>query len=204
MRLIGRCILNIQPIHEEANTLLALHASSFARNAVIRTSDTDVLVILLGMIGRHLTSQRHTAYSCIIMDCGSVNSRRHIDVISITNALEAKQKGLSAAMPCLHSFIGSDFTTAFYMKGKIKPREVLENDTEGTLIQFFSRIVSGDQSDQSKVEEFTCSFYGLKGYVKDINEARHVKLCQMTEMDKVLVYLGYMGLFLLGKGNKST
>ena len=34
-------------------------------------------------------------------------------------------------------------------------------------------------------------------YVKDVSEARHVKLCQMTvKMDKELVYLGYMGLFL--------
>ena len=30
--------------------------------------------------------------------------------------------------------------------------------------------------------------------MKDVNEARHVKLCQMTvKVDKVLVYLGYMG-----------
>ena len=43
-------MLDIQPIHEEAETLLALHASSVAGNAVIRASDTDVLVILLGMI----------------------------------------------------------------------------------------------------------------------------------------------------------
>ena len=53
-------------------------------------------------------------------------------------------------LPGLHAFTGSDFTTAFYMKGKIKPQEVLENDTEGTLIQFFSRIVSEDQPNQSK------------------------------------------------------
>ena len=112
---------------------------------------------------------------------------------------------LATAMSGLHAFTGSDFTTTLYMKSKIKPREVLENDTEGTLIQFFSRIVYEDQPDQSKVEEFTCSLYGIKGYVKDVNEARHVKLCQMTvKMDKVLVDLGYTGLFLLGKGNKST
>ena len=71
-----------------------------------------------------------------------MNSRRHIDVISIANALEAKQMGLAAPMTGLHAFTGSDFTTAFYMKGKFKPREVLENDTEGTLIQFFSRRMS--------------------------------------------------------------
>ena len=119
--------------------------------------------------------------------------------------MEEKQKGLAAAMPGPHAFTGPDFTTAFYRKGKIKPREVLEKHTEGTLIQLFSRIVSEDQPDQSKAEEFTCSLYGMKGYVKDVNKARHVKLFQMTvKMDKVLVYLGYMGLFLLGKGTKST
>ena len=78
--------------HEEADTLLAFHASSVAGNAVIRASDTDVLVILLGMIGRHLTSQRPTTYSCIIMDCGSGNIRRLIDVRSIANALEANRR----------------------------------------------------------------------------------------------------------------
>ena len=83
------------------------------------------------------------------MDCGSGNSRRHIDVSSITNALEAKQKGQAAAMPGLHVFTGSDFTPTFYRKGILKPLEVLEH-TEGTLIQFFSRMVSEDQSDQSK------------------------------------------------------
>ena len=50
-------MLDIQSIHEEADTLLALHASSIDGNEVIRASDTDVLVILLGMIQRHLTSQ---------------------------------------------------------------------------------------------------------------------------------------------------
>ena len=41
--------------------------------------------------------------------------------------------------------------------------------------------------------------------MKDISDARHVKLCHMTgTMDKVLVSLGYMGLFLLGNGNTST
>ena len=84
---------------------------------MIRASDTDVLVILLGMIGRHLTSQRLTAYSRINMDSGSGNSRRHIDVSSIANALESKQKGLAAAMKVLHAFTGSDVT--FYKKSKL-------------------------------------------------------------------------------------
>ena len=165
---------HLQGSHEEADTLLAFHASSVAGNAVIRASDTDVLVILLGMIGRHLTNQRPTTYSRIIMDCGSGNSRRDIDASNIANAMEAKQKGLAAAMPGLHAFTGSDLSTAFYKKGKIKPLEVLEKDTEGTLIQFFTRLVSEDQPDQSKAEVLIFSLYGKKGYVKDISDARRV------------------------------
>ena len=114
-----------QGSHEEADTLLAFHVSSIAGNAVIRASDTDVFVILLGMIGRHLKSQRPTAYSCIIMDCGSGNIRRHIDVNSIANALEAKQKGLAAAMPGSHVFTGSDFTTALYRNVKLSHEKFL-------------------------------------------------------------------------------
>ena len=100
---------------------------------------------------------------------------------------------------------GNCLQLTFYSKGKIKPLEVLGKDTEGTLIQFFGRLVSEDQPDQSKAEEVICSLYVMKGNVKYVNKARHVKLCQMTgKMDKVLVSLCYMGLFLLGKGNTST
>ena len=63
-----------------------LHASSVAGNAVIRASDTDVLFILLEIIGIHLTSQRPTEYSRININCESGNSRPHIDVGSIANA----------------------------------------------------------------------------------------------------------------------
>ena len=127
------------------------------------------------MIVRHLPSQISTACSSIIMDCGSGNSRRHIDISSIANALQEKQKGLATIILGLHAF-----ATAFYRKGKIKPLEVPEKDTEGTLIQFFSRMASEDQPGQSKAEECICSLYGMKGYVKDVNEAIHVKLCQIT------------------------
>ena len=122
-----------------------------------------------------MTSQRPPAYTRIIMDCGSGNSCGHIDVSSIANALEGKQKGLAADMPGLHAFTGYDFTSAFYRNGKIKPLEVLKRGTEGTLIHFFrrsanlflkiSKLVSKDQPDQSKAEEFICSLYGMKGYV---------------------------------------
>ena len=191
----------LQGSHEEADTLLAFHATSATGNVVVRASDTDVIVILLGMLGRHLESHRETSYSRIIMECGSGNNRRHIDVSSIAKALESTQKGLAASMPGLHAFTGCDFTTAFYRKGKVKPLEVLQKDTTGTLIQFFSKLSSEDEPDQSKAEEFICSLYGMKGDVKDVNEARYIKLHQMTgKMNQVTVILGVGCISLFGAG----
>ena len=100
------------------------------------------------------------------MDCGSGNNQRHIDVSSIATTLESTQKGLAAAMPGIHAFTGCDFTTAFYRKGKVKPLEVLQKDTTGPLVQFFSQLSSKDEPDQSKAEEFICALYGMKGDVK--------------------------------------
>jgi len=178
---------HLQGNHEEADTLIAFHLSSANGNVMIRASDTDVLVIVIGMVGRQLTSQRATSYNQIIMDCGSGNTRRHIDLSSITTVLESKQKGLAAALPGLHAFTGCDYTTAFYRKGKTKPLQVLEGDTEGTLVKFFTSLATKDQPIQEKAEEFICTLYGMKGDVKDVNEARYQMLCQMTgNMNQVL------------------
>ena len=177
---------NLQGSHEEADTLLAFHVSTTTGNLVIRASDTDVLVILLGMIGKHLNENRHMSYGRIIMDCGKGNKCRDIDVIHITSALEAKQTGLAAVMPGLHAFTGSDCTTTFYKKGKLKSLTILEKDKERKFIKFFRGLTCERQLDQSTAEEFICSLYGMKGDIREVNEARLDKICQMTgKMDKV-------------------
>ena len=45
----------LQGIHEEADTLLAFHASHVTGEVVIRASDTDVLLIFIGMLGSQMT-----------------------------------------------------------------------------------------------------------------------------------------------------
>lgn len=43
---------NLQGHHEEADTLVALHVSTAHGNIIVRLSDTDILVIMLGLPGR--------------------------------------------------------------------------------------------------------------------------------------------------------
>lgn len=81
---------DLQGIHEEADTLLAFHALTLARNVMVRASDTYGWVILLRMVGRQI-KRGASSVDHIIMDCGTGNDRRYIDVKSISSALEEKQ-----------------------------------------------------------------------------------------------------------------
>ena len=179
--------VSFQCTHEEADTLVAYHASRVSGNIVVRASDTDILVILLGMLGQSETRERLLLCGKVIMDCGSGNNRRHIDVSAIATALDTKRNGLAAAIPGLHAFTGSDFTAAFYRKGKVKPFEILEKDISGNYISFFAKLSTEEIPDQTKAEEFVCALYGMKS-LRDVNKARFAKLCQMTgDIDQVFL-----------------
>ena len=94
----------------EADTLIAFHASTAMANILLRASDTDVVVVLIGMIGREQHNSAMTAgQRHIIMDCINVNSRRLMDVSNIVSALESKQVGLATALPAMHALTACDY-----------------------------------------------------------------------------------------------
>ena len=104
---------HLQADHEEADTLIAFHIANIsANNIIVRASDTDVLVILIGLLGKQCIEDR--AMNNIIMDCGVDNNRRFISISNIVEILEQHQTGLSQAMPGYHALTGCDFTSAFY------------------------------------------------------------------------------------------
>lgn len=103
----------LQGDHEEADTLIAFHVAKItASHIIIRASDTDVLVILIGALGQQRPEVRSMVR--IIMDCGKGNDRRYINISNITEILEESKTGLSRALPGYHAFTGCDFTSAFY------------------------------------------------------------------------------------------
>ena len=64
----------LQGQHEEADTLIAFHANSISTGIIhVRSTDTDVLIILLGLAGR-------SEEISIILDYGTGNHQRYIDV----------------------------------------------------------------------------------------------------------------------------
>ena len=171
--------LLFQANHEEADTLIGFHLSKLHGNAVIRSSDTDVLVVAIAMLALNkvpIDSENDQGNYSVILDCGTSNNRRYIDVNSIRNHLESKQKNLAIALPGLHAFTGCDFTEAFNRKGKVKGLEILEKDSGGNLIEAFRLLAVSDDVDFSSIENFVCNLYGLQCKASDVNTARLVKL----------------------------
>ena len=93
--------VNLQSRHEEADTLVAFHAEG---NILIRPTDTDVLVILLGLAGR----SRETN---IIIDYGSGNHRQYIVVSKIAAILNEKQAGMTEALLGMHALTAAAVTS---------------------------------------------------------------------------------------------
>ena len=97
--------VNLQSRHEEADTLVAFHAKQAPEgNILIRSTDTDVLVILLGLAGRSRESN-------IILDYGSRNHRRCIVVSKIAAILNEKQAGMTEALLDMHALTAAAVTS---------------------------------------------------------------------------------------------
>ena len=153
---------NLQGRHEEADTLIAFHIRSIGSgNVLVRSNDTDVVVMLSHLAG-------NLDETNIILDYGSGNHRRYIDISQLAITLEAKQAGLTKALLGLHALTGCDFTSCFFRKGKVKlfQRLVADPDHTRALIS-----LSSDDVDVPGITTFVCSLYGFG--TSDINEARY-------------------------------
>lgn len=92
---------SLQGNHEEADTLIAFHTANVG-SILVRASATDVIVILVGMLGRNLLEGR--SLKVVVMHCGKDNTRRYIDITSVVYVLERQQAGLTArCLVCMPS-----------------------------------------------------------------------------------------------------
>ena len=157
---------HLQCQHEEADTLLAFHANS--GTIMVRSTDTDVLIILLGLAGRSEGIN-------IILDYGSGNHRRYIGVSEMAAILEEEQPGLTEALIGLHALTGCDFTSCFFRKGKVRPFQWLEANPKHVMAL---QSLTTDDVDIPGVTAFVCLLYGFK--TSDIIEARYKAFMRMS------------------------
>lgn len=153
------------PDHEEADTKAVFFACQMKEDSTvtIRTSDTDIVVIMLANMEHIKASVK------IWIDLGVGNARRYIDI----SALFAKLGLLvSQALPALHALTGCDYNPAFYRRGKKRPFDILLGSA--TFQEAFANLGSETYDIEElfpTMESFICHLYGLKK-LADVNRAR--------------------------------
>ncbi len=102
--------------HEEADTRLLVHLidtlKSGCSSCVIRTVDTDVVVILIGNFHQLLTIN-HSVSIWVAVGAGKAFTYFHIN-----SSCHSLGKDKSLALPVFHSFTGCDTTSGFFGEGK--------------------------------------------------------------------------------------
>ena len=100
--------------HEEADTRLLVYLGDALKNGcstcVVRTVDTDVVVILIGNF-HHLISINPSVRIWVAFGAGNAFTYFHINYIY--HSLGRR----SLWLPCVHSFSGCDTTSGFLARG---------------------------------------------------------------------------------------
>ena len=103
-------------VHEEADGRIIVHIAHMLDHQIskiiVRTGDTDVIIIMLGFMSQFLFKNESTE---IWVDFGMGSSRKMLDLNRI---YEHVGESISLALPFFHSFTGSDSTASFFGKSK--------------------------------------------------------------------------------------
>ena len=152
--------------HEEADTRMIYHVGQLPSetNVVVRTADTDVVVIALGCF-HQLQDKR------IWMESG-IQSKNNLRYISINHIFHQLGEPLCEALPFYHAFTGCDYTSSFDRKGKIKPFKLFKKNPEFQEAFLNLSHSEGIFNDiKSIIESFACQMYGRKK-TNSVDQAR--------------------------------
>uniref|UniRef100_UPI00358E566E uncharacterized protein n=1 Tax=Myxine glutinosa TaxID=7769 RepID=UPI00358E566E len=164
---------------EETDTRVVLylhHAATIGyKNAVVRTPDTDILLILL----HHAHNIKLTVY----LDTGS---GKHRQLVNVSELAESLGEDYCATLLGYYVFSGEDCTSAFKGKGKVGPLKKLEKNPR--FHRAFGEL--GDNWDanpevERQLEKFTCVMYG-QSRESSVDIVRAKLLRKMVGEDKTL------------------
>ena len=137
--------------HEEADTLLLLHASLLDSSCevVIQSPDTDVLVLLISMY-------KHLPYN-LSFKTGKGDKKHQIDVGILYRALSERH---ASSLLGFHAFTGCDVTGKFFgISKEFSFKTFLESDNEIlTALENLGTLLNGTNA----LEKFVCALYKHK------------------------------------------
>ena len=140
--------------HLEADTRIAFHAKHADINdpgeIVVRANDTDVAIILLANI--NLFSSEVWYESGLDYN----NTREYLSIIKLNQTMENPEAWIG-----LYSFLGNDYTPAFYGKVKVQPINLALKDAK--FVKVFGSLGSIPLEQQmfEEIERYVCIMYGF-------------------------------------------
>ena len=155
--------------HEEADTRMFLHAAQAAklgyRNVLIRTVDTDVVVLAVAL-------QQKVQYAELWIEFVSGGKVRYIHASAIASVLGSLR---AQALPFFHAFTGCDTVSSFAYHGKKSAWETWNSFADATVA--FAELscqphISTVLDCLPVVEQFVVLMYDRKSNCKRVNEAR--------------------------------
>lgn len=152
--------------HEEADTRIIYHLNKLEKNSnvMVKASDTDILVILLGNIHKLIDLE---IYLCTIGSKPNI-----INFINCNQLATTLGDLLCRALPGFHAYTGCDYTASFYKKGKVKPFKELKKNKQ--VQQVFANLNNIDVIDNFRsmeiLQQYTCKLYGIN--CNSVNDAR--------------------------------
>lgn len=175
--------------HEEADTRMVFHLQHALQqgcvSCLVRTVDTDVIVILTGKFHQLQDLCPNTS---IWVEFGTGRNISYVHINSIAQQLGIEK---STALPVFHSFTGCDTVSAFLGKGKKSgwlAWKAYPKVTEVFTNIFRNPFTPVDiQSDTFRVlERFTIICYQRTSQVESVNEARREMFCRQNKTMETL------------------
>ena len=155
--------------HEEADTRLFFHLASLPevqsteRNVVIRSNDTDVLVIALG--------QASVIKDNVWLEIGYA-SDNSLEYVNINQLIDHFGMTLCRSLPAFHAITGCDPIPALSGRGKVKPFKWLMKSVEYQQAFIDLGMYGESEGVISAIEEFVCKLYGSKRKTESVDELR--------------------------------
>ena len=126
---------------------------------VMRTNDTDSLVIALGY--KHFFN---TLEFWLEAGVQGENNLRFIHVNSIYSELA---ETLCKSVPAYHALAECDYTASFLKKGKVQPLKLSQKDTDAQIVlSEISTLEEIDGNTISIIEGYVCKIYPSKNVCK--------------------------------------
>ncbi|CAI9728850.1 Hypothetical predicted protein [Octopus vulgaris] len=139
--------------HAEGDIRVVPHVLYMAQDyeeIVIDASDTDIAVIML----YHPEKVKATVW--IEVEMSGQNTRRYVNLSQIAASIGPL---MCKALPGFHAFTGCDYTSSFDRQGKIRPLQILEQNTEFQYA--FAKLGDADPNLETftVIEKYTCRIY---------------------------------------------